>query len=792
MKKPLKITAILFGLFVALPIIAISIALLIVDPNEYKPQIEALVQEQTGRELSIDGDIKLSVFPWLGVELGRITLANANGFGPEAFAKIEHAKVKVHLVPLLNKEVEVSAITLSGLELNLAKDKTGKTNWADLTQTNASPQDPPATSASSTTASSSDDATNIAALTIGIGGLHVNNATLNWHDETTNTQHSIQGLNLTTGNLSLGEPIDIEVNFALNSNQPPVDAQVEFSANIEPDLNNIEHRINNAILRVTFNAKEPTVSGEIALDSHVLVNMETQHVELPQFKITSLLDVADNNLTAKSKLEATIIYNIGEEKLSVTQTNLNILATGMDFPPEGVTLQGTTQAELNLKQQTLNLDTFTLSIADILHVSTSLQGTSIIDKPHLTGTLNIAPFNPRQLLQALGQPIPQTQSDQVLNHAELSLAINAKPNFIKLTDLILRLDQSTLTSQLQVKNLDNPAIALNADLDHFNLDHYLPPTEKAEATPPPANDTTATEPLSLEPIRALNLDGQINIGELTASNLKVSDIAITLKADKGKINIHPLKARLYEGHYSGDIQLNAQGDTLSTSLNETLTGIQAGPFLKDLIDNDLLQGKGDLKFKLSADGLDVDEIMQTLTGNVAILFRDGAVNGFNLGKILRDARARLQGKEISKDDVSKTDFAELSASLELKEGVAHNSDLKFKSPLLRLTGKGDIYYIKQTLNYLATVTIVGTSKGQGGKEMAELKGLPIDVSIKGTFTEPKFKVDLASALKARAKAKAKEKAAAAKQKLNTKLNESKEKLNDKLEDELKNQLKKIF
>ncbi len=792
MKKPLKIAATLFGLFIALPIIAISLALLIIDPNEYKPQIEALVQEQTGRELSIDGDIKLSIFPWLGIELGRITLTNASGFTPDAFAKIEHAKVKVHLVPLLSKEVEVSAITLSGLELNLAKDKTGKTNWADLTQTDASPQDLPTTSAPSP-GSSADDATNIAALTVGIGGVHIENATLNWHDETTNTQHSIQGLNLTTGGLFPGKPIDIELDFALNSNQPPVNAQVEFSANIEPDLNNIKHRINSAALRVTFNAKDPVASGEITLDSDIFIDMEKQRVELPQLKITSLLDLVNGDLKTKSKLKATIVYNISKELLSITQTNLNILATGMDFPPEGVALHSTTQAELDLQQQTLDINPLTLSVADLLHLSASLQGTSIVDNPHLTGELAIAPFNPRHLLQALGQAVPQTQSDQVLNHAELNLSIDAKPNLIKLSDIIFRLDQSTLTSELQVKNLDNPApaIMLNASLDHFNLDHYLPPTEETETTTPPTN-TAATEPMSLEPIRALNLDGQINIGELTASNLKVSDIAITLKADKGKINIHPLKARLYEGHYSGDIQLNAQGDTLSTSLNETLTGIQAGPFLKDLIDNDLLQGKGDLKLKLSADGLDVDEIMQTLTGNVAILFRDGAVNGFNLGKILRDARARLQGKEISKDDVSKTDFAELSASLELKEGVAHNSDLKFKSPLLRLTGKGDIYYIKQTLNYLATVTIVGTSKGQGGKEMAELKGLPIDVKIKGTFTEPKFKVDLASALKARAKAKAKEKAAAAKQKLNTKLNESKEKLNDKLEDELKNQLKKIF
>jgi AsmA protein len=262
------------------------------------------------------------------------------------------------------------------------------------------------------------------------------------------------------------------------------------------------------------------------------------------------------------------------------------------------------------------------------------------------------------------------------------------------------------------------------------------------------------------------------------------------------INIQP-KANLYEGQYAGNIQLNATGNELITSVDEKLTGIQAGPLLKDLIDDDTLEGTGNVSAKLTTRGVAVDEIMRSLSGEAAVLFKDGAINGINVGKILREAQARLKGQKLSEEqEVTKTDFAELSASFYLNNGIARNQDLSLKSPLLRVSGTGMVNYIEQVIDYVATVTIVGTTKGQGGKELEQLKGLPLDVKITGPFADPKFDVNLAAALKEKAEAKAKEKIEKAKEeqkeKLQQKLQEERERTKDKLEGELKERFKKLF
>ncbi len=132
LRKALKILVIALG--VAIVALAITVALLI-DPNDYKDEIIAAVKENTGRELRIEGDLKLSLFPWLGLETGGIELANAPGFGEQPFARVAAAGVRVKVLPLLQRELVVDSVTLDGLVLNLMRNRAGTTNWQDLRTT---------------------------------------------------------------------------------------------------------------------------------------------------------------------------------------------------------------------------------------------------------------------------------------------------------------------------------------------------------------------------------------------------------------------------------------------------------------------------------------------------------------------------------------------------------------------------------------------------------------------------------------------------------------------------------
>jgi AsmA protein len=128
--RTVKIVGIAFGALIAVVVLALLAVWLLVNPNDYKPQIAAAVKRATGRELMLEGNLKLSVFPWIALELGSASLGNPPGFPVEPFVAFKHASVRVKLAPLLAKRLEVGRVELDGLDLKLLKNKEGKGNWA--------------------------------------------------------------------------------------------------------------------------------------------------------------------------------------------------------------------------------------------------------------------------------------------------------------------------------------------------------------------------------------------------------------------------------------------------------------------------------------------------------------------------------------------------------------------------------------------------------------------------------------------------------------------------------------
>jgi AsmA protein len=89
-----------------------------------------------------------------------------------------------------------------------------------------------------------------------------------------------------------------------------------------------------------------------------------------------------------------------------------------------------------------------------------------------------------------------------------------------------------------------------------------------------------------------------------------------------------------------------------------------------------------------------------------------------------------------------TDFSELTASFDIKDGIAHNQDLNLKSPFIRVSGAGNVNIGESSLDYVVKTAIVGSMAGQGGKDLAELKGFTVPVRVFGPFTAMQYKVQL--------------------------------------------------
>ncbi len=129
MKKLIKWLLILGSFVVAIVVAAVLLIPQFVDVQSYKPEIEKKVSEATGMPFSLNGDLSLTLFPWVGVSFSDLALGNPEGFQGKSFVKISSFEARVKLMPLLSKEIEVKKFLLDGPEIYLERKKDGAANW---------------------------------------------------------------------------------------------------------------------------------------------------------------------------------------------------------------------------------------------------------------------------------------------------------------------------------------------------------------------------------------------------------------------------------------------------------------------------------------------------------------------------------------------------------------------------------------------------------------------------------------------------------------------------------------
>lgn len=713
------------GLLVLVLLIGIGAAALVylVDWNDFRDTIQNQTKKHTGRDLTIAGDLKPTVFPFIGVSIGDISLANAEGFGDVPFAKMTSADVKVELLPLLKKEVNVRTVELQGLTLDLQKAADGTSNWDDLVKSNGATTTTESGDASTEVEVEGDSAA-IAAL--AVGGISVTEANVSWKDAQSGTDAKLSNFNLKTGAIELAKPFDLSTDFDLSSNSMGLAAGVNGAGEVTIDLENQIYSLNG--LKLTTNARGDS---------------------LPDGKLDATLG-------------ANIMAKLADQQISVKGLSLDAL---------GLVLSGYVDVA--------NLDT----------------------QPAVSGQLSSNEFNPLDLFATLGIEAPVTADPNVLKKASLSMELDASPASAKLNDLTIKLDDTTFSGNASVPSLAGaiPPLRFNFGVDVIDLDRYLPPKVEGEtadtsATVASGPAATGDEPIALplDMMRQLDVEGEFKVGSVKVMNLTTRDIAVPVTAKNGRINVNGLRASMYEGQLNTNATIDATSDTPSYAVDMNLAGVEADPLLVDLMQKkSFLTGNGQFAAKITTAGNSVNALTAGLNGDFNTAFNDGSINGVNIGYQIRRAKAALTGQTLPEDQSQvKTDFSALSVSGRFTNGVMQSDDLDMRSPLLRVGGAGQVDLPGEMADYTMTTLVTGSSQGQGGKDLEALKGVKLDIPIRGSFDELSanfagvilkgMKDNIANNLKGQATARAKEEADKLKAKAQAKLKEEEAKARARL------------
>lgn len=214
-------------------VVAAGVALgLLVDPNDYKQEIQQAARDQAGVELEILGDIGWSVFPRLGLSVSDIKAGFAER---DTLAQLASANVAVQLQPLLSGKVQMSAVSIDGLQLYLNRDKAGQVNWqgknlpaqAKTPETEKTPK-----------TESAEPQTAALPAEIDIESVTVSNGVVVYQDAQSGQRFEAKQINLTTGRIQNNQfiPVTLAMQVAQQSAEQPLNIGLETQGELRFDL----------------------------------------------------------------------------------------------------------------------------------------------------------------------------------------------------------------------------------------------------------------------------------------------------------------------------------------------------------------------------------------------------------------------------------------------------------------------------------------------------------------------------------------------------------------------------
>lgn len=432
--------------------------------------------------------------------------------------------------------------------------------------------------------------------------------------------------------------------------------------------------------------------------------------------------------------------NGNTNNISLKPFSLAAIFSGKKIPNSPVKLSVKADSNINLEKEIFELSG--LSVAGLgLDIKGAVKATQFKTEPVLSGDIAIAPFDLRQLMQTLNQDVPKTADPKVLKRLAFASSFSGTGKSISLKDLKAELDETKLQGDINLKSLSPLDIEFGLGVNKLNADRYLPPVTKSSkakaATPETIAAGVATE-IPVETLQAIKIKGDFVMGEFVISNARLTDLELSIRADKGDIKLAPVAAKLYEGSYTGDIYLDAKGKEPKLSLNTILAGVKTGPLLTDVTGKAQLLGEANIKMALNSSGADTNVLKSRLSGTGDIALNNGVLKGVDIGKVLRQLEVMIESKRFSSFDTKgDTLFNALTATMNIKNGIVDNNDLLMSAPGFKVTGKGMLINLNDETWKYDLKAAVDAASATSGDQRYNIGGYSLPIKCRGKIADMK-------------------------------------------------------
>ena len=309
------IKGLLFGILglLALFVLAAILLVTLVDTKVYTQKVAELVKQQTGRELQIKEELSFSFFPTLGLRTGQIEFSNSEGFSPQPMLAAGHVQAGIQLLPLLSGQVQVGVIKLHDVQILLETNKSGKTNWADLSEKQL------AAEGSQQAANTDPQTQSLPIQSIEIGGVEIIDSQVVIEDQQAKTRTQIDPIHIRIGRISPDQVTPVQIEGIYREDKAQQEIEVDLKLDAKMDIAASHYVLNDIELESFIHSQGPASTQEIKLNADAEIWLDKEQVSIRQLQV-QLDDIELNGeMGIQSFARPVLTFDLHSERLSFDQ-----------------------------------------------------------------------------------------------------------------------------------------------------------------------------------------------------------------------------------------------------------------------------------------------------------------------------------------------------------------------------------------------------------------------------------------------------------------------------------------
>ncbi|MFC1489993.1 AsmA-like C-terminal region-containing protein [Candidatus Latescibacterota bacterium] len=786
MNKTIKILIGAAIFFVAAFALIIILAAVFFPAEKIKSLIEAKASEAIEKPVSID-DIGISFAGIPALKISDIAIGTPGGY-EDLYVTVKSLRVKVNIMKLLKKEVEIVSVEMDNPKINM--------NISDAQNIPASEDN-------------SENSKAVAPMELPMLPVPVTLQTLIIRNGRIEIVNKSDGTVLTIDEIS--QKLSLDISKDLKS---VISTGVLTADDISISLSEPLPTINDLNLRLEYEFSGDLTTGNISISkgnitvnklpfdfSAVLNNWTQGNFEfksgnlraidlialvpssiLPEIeKISTGGDIqcVINGSVDMSQLIPVIIYN---GRFDVSEMSLSY-----DDRPENIE---NINASITFNENDLNIGNFSFgagnsvfslsgmikSYMETPSVSVKMDGQ--INIGDITGSLplleeydprgsiemNVAvqgsPEDPPSMsadgmvsLKAVEFKLPETMN----NPATLNGQISISPESLTIENISMISGKTDLNFNGVLSGYMNIAFPENGANASFkgllksqiiDIDDLLVKSEEEDIS-------EQSEPLDIEKMLAslpvppnLSIETGFDLGKITAGKLSADSANGIILFEDGILNLSDLEASAYNGSLGGKTRVNVSDiENVTYDGSFTLNGLDSGAFISGLFDlGDVFEGDLSSSLNFSGAGLDSLSIVKNLKCDGKMRFENGQIKDWEFTNKL--------GTFLKFLDLGTVEFDTIVNTYSVEDGKFFTPDMSLNTQHGNIRVDGNIGF-DTSIDYMVTMFLNKEAAQNASKHLSTLadiigddpETLELIVTAGGTLKNPKFGLDTSKAKK---------------------------------------------